>query len=69
MPRFRNTDNGRIIDVLETEAFIYERASNFEPVKDDKSEAVPLTVPARETSFDAPVERTEKRPKTTKRKT
>lgn len=55
MPRFLNTDNGRTVDVLEAEAFIYERASNFEIVKEDKSEAVPLTVPASETAFDVPV--------------
>lgn len=36
MPRFLNTDNGRVIEVAEDEAFIYERASNFECVPEKK---------------------------------
>ena len=74
MLRFFNTDNGRTIDVLEAEAFIYERASNFELVgvdiaEDDKSKAKPSTIPASETSFDDPVKRSGKPVKTAKKKT
>ena len=29
---FKNTDNGRILQVPDNEAFIYDRASNFERV-------------------------------------
>jgi hypothetical protein len=43
MPAFRNTDNGRVIEVAESEAFIYEKASNFERVTEEKPPApVPL---------------------------
>ena len=34
MPRFRNTDNGRVLEVAESEAFIYEKASNFDRLKE-----------------------------------
>ncbi len=37
MPRFLNTDNGRVLNVTDKEAFIYERASNFVLV--DEAEA------------------------------
>ena len=50
MPRFLNTDNGRTVDVLEAEAFIYERASNFQRVPEDKPP------PAPEYKAPAPVE-------------
>lgn len=35
MPAFLNTDNGRVIQVADDEAFIYDRASNFKRVKEE----------------------------------
>jgi hypothetical protein len=46
MPRFLNTDNGRVIDVADNEAFIYEKASNFEAVVQEKPPAPARSTPA-----------------------
>ena len=72
MPAFRNTDNGRVIEVADNEAFIYEKASNFELVDPEASAAGAALAhhktEEKEASAAGAALQAQKKPRTTKKK-